>query len=89
MALYNLAVFHDNNGREAAAIVHYQRALTLGLDRATEVRALAWLASSLYKMRRLAVAGRCVKRALATPCPPELRRFLIGLESQICRAQKL
>ena len=48
-AHFKLALFHDNNGREAVAIPHYREALRLGLDRKSEAEALAWLASSLYK----------------------------------------
>ena len=48
-AHFNLALFHDNNGREAQAIPHYKSAIALGVDSAVEPKALAWLASSLYK----------------------------------------
>ena len=49
IAHYNLGLFHDNNGREAEAIPHYEAPLELGLDGAAQSQALAWLASSLYK----------------------------------------
>ncbi len=47
IAYYELGLFHDNNGREAEAVPHYQNALKLGLDTHTKAKALAWLASSL------------------------------------------
>ncbi len=84
-ALYRLAVIHDNNGREAEAIPHYRRALALGLDRATSPRAMAWLASSLFKTNRAAAAMRWTRQALEGSCPPELRRFLLGLQGRISR----
>ena len=31
-AHFELALFHDNNGREAQAIPHYRNALALGVD---------------------------------------------------------
>ncbi len=49
VACYRLAVFHDNNSRESEAIPYYKQALRLGLNRATEAKALTWLASSLHK----------------------------------------
>ncbi len=87
-ALYRLAVFHDGNGREALAIPHYRRAIALGLDRQTETRALAWLASSLYKTGRAAAATRCVKRALGGTCSSDLRRFLTRLQARIDRVHR-
>ena len=79
LALYRLAVFHDNNSREAAVIPYYRRALSLRLDRRHAARAAAWLASSLYKTLRW------TERALAGHCPTDLRWFLIGLRERIRR----
>lgn len=85
VALYELAVFHDNNGREADAIPCYRNAIKLGLDRETKVKAMAWLASSLYKIGRPTTAMRYVNQAMAADCPPELMRFLVGLRGRIRR----
>ena len=76
MAHYHLAVFHDNNSREAEAIPQYERALALGLDRNTQVHALAWLASSLYKTNRPAVALERIEQALSLFPDPDLTQFL-------------
>ena len=87
MALYRLAVFHDNNGREGEAIPHYRRALALGLDGETKVRAVAWLASSLYKNGRLGASMRYTEEALSMRCPADLRGFLLGLQKRVRRKQ--
>lgn len=52
LAHFELALFHDNNGREAEAVPHYEAAISLGLDKKRDAEALAWLASSLYKTGR-------------------------------------
>ena len=83
VACYNLAVFHDNNGREAEAIPHYERALQLGLDRDTKARALAWLASSLYKTGRQHEALGRAEEALSLSSDEELAGFLLGLRRRI------
>ena len=83
LAFYRLAVFHDNNGRETIAVPLYRRAIALGLDGRSEVRAFAWLASSLYKTGRPTAAMRCVRRALAAHCSPEIRRFLVKLQARL------
>ena len=83
MAHYHLAVFHDNNSREAEAIPHYERALALGLERTTQVHALAWLASSLYKTNQPAVALERVEQALSLVPDPDLTQFLLGLRRRI------
>ena len=85
VALYELAVFHDNNGREAAAIPHYRRAIKLGLDVGTREKAMAWLASSLYKTGRPFAAMQYVDQAIAADCPPELMQFLVSLRRRISR----
>ncbi len=83
VAHFELAVFHDNNGREAEAVPHYEAAIRLGLDEKRNAKALAWLASSLHKTGRAQDAlGRLAQaRAVARDAP--LRRFLIGLERRI------
>lgn len=66
-ACYELGVFHDNNSREAEAIPCYEQALAFGLGRRTGARALAWLASSLYKTNRASEAWRRSEQALERP----------------------
>jgi hypothetical protein len=46
-AHFQLALFHDNNSREAEAIPHYRTALEYGLAGEQRAECLAWLASSL------------------------------------------
>jgi tetratricopeptide (TPR) repeat protein len=87
VALYDLALFQDNNGRETDAITKYRQALRLGLDNESRVCALAWLASSLFKTGQYAAAMRNSELALAEPCPPKLTRFLLGLQRRIRRKQ--
>ncbi len=78
-AHFNLALFHDNNGREAQAIPHYRSALALGMDSAVEPKALAWLASSLYKTGHDSEARRQALRALSLSKDPALSGFLTRL----------
>jgi tetratricopeptide (TPR) repeat protein len=78
-AHYELAVFHDNNSREAEAIPHYEQALQLGLDQPTRVQALAWLASSLYKTGKPRAALARAEESLSGTQDAQLTRFLIGL----------
>jgi tetratricopeptide (TPR) repeat protein len=85
-AHYDLAVFHDNNSREAEAIPHYERALELGLESPTRARALAWLASSLYKTGRPREALARVEEAFALAEERELIGFLQGLRRRVDRA---
>ena len=59
LAYYRLGLFHDDNGREAEAILNYEVALALGLGPPLQARCLAWLAwlaSSLLKTGRPAEA---------------------------------
>jgi hypothetical protein len=88
VALYRLAVFHDNNGGEVVAIPLYRRAISLGLDRKIEVFAIAWLASSLFKTGRSTAAMRCVRRAMGMSPPRGLRVFLTGLQRRIKHGKK-
>jgi hypothetical protein len=82
-AHYHLALFHDNNSREAEAIPHYLDALALGLPRAVKVQALAWLASSLHKTGSPERALANVRKSLALASDPQLREFLDGLERRV------
>ena len=83
---YDLALFHDNNGREAQAIPHYRKALALGIDPDIETQAFAWLASSLFKTGRRTEASLSARQALSLTDDPSLRRFLVRLLRRIDRA---
>jgi len=80
-----LAIFHDNNSREAEAIPHYEAALRLGLDPTPRAEALAWLASSLHKTGRPLEALQRIDESLAAGPTPELTRFLTGLRRRATR----
>ena len=86
IAHYNLGLFHDNNGREAEAIPHYQASLEMGLDATTQSHALAWLASSLYKTGALDEATRRVQQSRSSASDERLVRFLASLERRILRS---
>jgi len=83
LALYELALFHDNNSREAAAIPFYQMAIRFGLDRKHEAMARAWLASSLYKTGRSREAQKQISVASKLVQHPQLKKFLAGLSKRI------
>jgi tetratricopeptide (TPR) repeat protein len=83
LAMYELALFHDNNSREAEAVPIYQRAIRLGLDRKHEAMARAWLASSLFKTDRPAQALKQISSALKLARHPGLRDFLFRLRKRI------
>ena len=85
-AHYNLAFFHDNNGREAQAIPHYRQALALDIGTAVEPEALAWLASSLHKTGHPTEAALRAGQALRLTTDPSLRGFLLRLLQRIDRA---
>lgn len=85
LAHFELAVFHDNNSREAEAVPHYEAAIGLGLDKKRNAEALAWLASSLYKTGRPHDAMRRLRQARAEARDAKLSRFLEGLEGRIRR----
>lgn len=85
LAHFELAVFHDNNGREAEAVPQYEAAIGLGLDKRRNAEALAWLASSLYKTGRPHDAMRRLTQARAVALDAKLGRFLDGLERRIRR----
>ena len=79
-AHYALALFHDNNSREAEAIPHYEAALAHGLAGEQRAECLAWLASSLYKTGRPADALNRLRGAREATTSEDLMRFLAGLE---------
>ena len=85
-AHYDLALFHDNNGREAQAIPHYRNALALGIDPGLEAEAFAWLASSLFKTGSHTEATSSAHHALCLTQDPELNGFLVRLQRRIDRA---
>jgi|SRR5579871_2595401 len=85
-AHYAIALFHDNNSREAEAIPHYKQAIALGLPRLIRAQALAWLASSLYKTGAPEEALANLAKAKQLASDPELLRFLEGLERRINRS---
>ena len=84
-AHYELAVFHDNRGREKAAIPHYEQALSLGLEIETRAECLAWLASSLFKTGRHDEALSRLDQSMSI-APPDLAAWLAGLSRRITRA---
>ena len=85
IALYEIALFHDNNSREAEAIPLYEAAIRMGLPRGLRAEALAWLASSLYKTGNQKAAMRRVRQAREHPSR-ELKAFLLRLEAHITAA---
>ncbi|MEN9342087.1 MAG: Tetratrico peptide repeat [Candidatus Parcubacteria bacterium] len=82
IAYYNLGLFHDNNAREAEAIPNYEMALRLGLGKDSKSKALAWLASSLYKTGKLAEALKRVEQSQRI-ASHDLLGFLNGLKKRI------
>ena len=82
LACFQLAVFHDNNGREREAIPYYRQALKLGLPQKAKAQASAWLASSLYKVGAKASARKQAEIALRLARGP-LRLFVIRLQRRI------
>jgi hypothetical protein len=85
MAAYALALFHDNNSREAEAIPNYVRALDDGLPGDLVAPARAWLASSRFKTGDPAGALAEIRRSRAAGPDAALTRFLGALESRIAR----
>jgi hypothetical protein len=84
LVCYELGLFHDNNSREAIAIPYYEKALELGLDRATEAKALAWIASSLYKTGFAADALARIEQS-SSIAGAELTPFLSRLRKRVER----
>ncbi len=85
LAHFELALFHDNNGREAEAVPQYEAAISLGLAEKRNAEALAWLASSLYKTGRPYDAMQRLAQSRAVAQDARLLRFLVGLERRIHR----
>jgi tetratricopeptide (TPR) repeat protein len=83
VAHFELALFHDNNSREAEAIPHYEAALAHGLDGERHAECLAWLASSLYKTGKPDDAKVRLAEALAATSDRSLLRFLARLDRRI------
>ncbi len=84
-AHYELALFHDNNSREAEAIPHYRQAIELGLSHSDEANATAWLASSLHKTGKPECALYQLAESRQLNQDESLSRFLNGLEQRIRR----
>jgi hypothetical protein len=82
-AHYELALFQDNNGREAEAIPHYEAALAHGLHGEQRAECLAWLASSLYKTGRPGEALERLHEARGATANEALMQFLVGLERRV------
>lgn len=82
IAYYNLGLFHDNNGREAEAIPNYLQAIKFKLEKDLKSKALAWLASSLYKTGKPKEALKKIKQSMEI-ADKGLQNFLIGLEKRI------
>jgi len=85
-AHHALALFHDNNSREAEAVPHYKQAIALGLPGPIKAQALAWLGSSLYKTGFPEEALAALNKAKRLASDRELSRFLAGLERRISRS---
>ena len=88
IALYELALFHDNNSREAEAAPFYQRAIRTGLPTNLEAQALAWLASSLFKIGDPKGAMAQIRRTREIAKSRDLQEFLDRLEAHINRASR-
>jgi tetratricopeptide (TPR) repeat protein len=84
-AWYRLGVFHDNNGREEIAIGCYEQAISLGLTSACKARALAWLASSLFKVGRSREAWERSQQAIRSAQDKKLKEFVARLQRRIQR----
>ena len=88
LAFYNLGLFHDNNARETEAIPNYLRAIKLGLEKGLRMKALAWLASSLYKTGKPEEALKRVAELIKI-ADKELFMFLTGLEKRIQKSMRV
>src|SRR6266446_1984892 len=83
LARYRLGLFHDNNSREAEASPHYLSAIALGLPPGIKAQALAWLASSFYKIGLPNRALTNIRKSLVLTSDPHLRQFLERLERRV------
>jgi tetratricopeptide (TPR) repeat protein len=88
IALYQLALFHDNNSRETEAIPFYEAAIKNGLPTPLKAQALAWLASSLYKTGRRQHALTRIRQSREIARSRGLRKFLDSLETRIARSHQ-
>ena len=84
-AEFDLALFHDNNSREAEAIPNYEAALKRGLSGERKAQCLAWLASSYCKTRKFDSARRRLQEAREATSDAKLLVFLNRLERRIKR----
>ena len=84
-AHFAIALFHDNNSREAEAIPHYRAALEFGLSGEIEAQCHAWLASSLHKTGHSSEALQHVEQARGLADDVHLQRFLDGLQRRVRR----
>jgi tetratricopeptide (TPR) repeat protein len=82
-ANFELALFHDNNNREAKAIPYYESALNLGLEGQQKTECLAWLGSSLFKTGRRQEALDRLRESQRATQSSELIAFLHRLERRI------
>lgn len=82
-AYYKLGLFHDNNSREIKAIPYYKKAIVFGLDKPTKAKALAYLASSMYKTNNSKKAIKKLNTALKITKNIKLRKFLLRLKNKI------
>lgn len=85
LAHFRFSVFHDNNGREAEAIPHYRAALQLGLPKMQQAQALAWLASSYWKVGRTRQALRCIEALRHRRLSAQLSEWVRRLEVRVKR----
>jgi len=82
---YEIAVFHDNNSREAEAIPHYAAALKLGLTGKKRAEAHAYLASSYWKIGKPQSARRIIAQSKVLPMDKHLRAWMERLHRRIVR----
>lgn len=85
-AHFALAVFHDNNSREAAAIPHYVLALKSGLQGLDKARAHAYLASSLWKVGKSKEALKVISDSERLRMPIDLANWIGRLKQRVLRS---
>jgi hypothetical protein len=76
---YDLAQFHEANGRPTEAVAHYATALQLDLDPQLKPYCRTYLAGNLYRTGRIEEARRRAAGVLADTDDPEITRFLTAL----------
>jgi hypothetical protein len=79
----DIAIFHDNYGRESQAIPHYVQALKFGLAGRQKMEALVWLASSYWKTGRPKLALASISRIQGGRDNRELRAWIRRLQKRI------